>query len=666
MFVGICMFVLHFLLMKILGKIPLLIVAVSAWIIIISSCANQGMPTGGPKDSIPPILIETNPDFKATNFTGDNIRLTFNEYIDISQISEELVISPPLLKRPIIRTKSRSLIVQFNEELLDSTTYSLDFKDAVADNNERNPYKNLRFSFSTWDVYDSLRVAGRVVDGFTLEPIEKALIILQKNLHDSAVFKVRPNYIAKTDKDGFFMVDNISEGKYNIFSLVDNNTDMLYNEGAEQIAFWDSIIVPSAHFHEEIDTLVTGLDSMLIMGHTHFYPEPLYLRQFTEDIFEQYFDTYERKTRNSCQFIFSESVADSFMVNLVDLDAQDWYLLEPNKNMDTIQMWITDTLIGNIDTLFMEVSYFQLDSTKQLYVQKDTVEMTFTDNELKESKRKKRREDDEEEKPEPVPQFNWKTNISGTFELNHDILLTAPEPVNTFDSTKVMLVLVDDTTKTPLNITFQKDSVLYRTYRISYDWEPETSYTFIIDSAACQNIYGITSQELSKKFTTREEDYYGTIICELENVNSPLIVQLVENSDEKVLQQKFIEADGEVNFSFLPPEKYKIKVVYDDNNNKKWDTGSYQDKYQPEKVMYVNKVIKVRSNWENVVPIDATIDFTFTKNVVDEELEEQRRKEAEEKARLEREQQNSGQPMQNNLMQGGNDRSNRNMQIRRQ
>lgn len=654
--------------MKIIGKIPLFIIAVLAWIVIISSCANQGMPTGGPRDSIPPVLVETNPVFKATNYKGNDVRLTFSEYIDITEVTEELVVSPPLDKRPLIRTKSKTLIVQFNEELLDSTTYSLDFKNSVADNNERNPYENLRFSFSTWDIYDSLRVAGRVVDAFNLEPIQKALVVLQKNLHDSAVYRVRPTYIAKTDEEGYFMVDNIAEGKYNIFSLVDNNTDLLYNEGAEQISFWDSIIIPTAHFHEELDTLVKGVDSMLVMGHTHFSPEPVYLRQFTEDIFDQYLDSYERKTRINCQFIFSESVADTFNIKLLDIDAKDWYLLEPSQKMDTINMWITDTLVGNIDTLFMEVSYFQLDSMSQLYLQKDTLEMNFVDKEVQDSRRKRRRQEEEEEedKPEPIPQFNWKSNITGTFELNNEIFITSPEPVKFFDSTKMILVLEEDTTLTPLKFQFRKDSVIYRSYRISYDWEPETTYELIIDSAACENIYGITSKKFSKTFTTREEDYYGSIICEIENVNTSLIVQLLDNSgSEMVLKQFFTDAEGKLTFNYLSPGKYIVKIIYDENNNRKWDAGSYQDKVQPEKTKYVNKVIKVRSNWESVLQIDAAPDLTFTKNVVDEELEEQRRKEAEENARLEREQQNRGQAGQNNFMQGGNNRSNRNTQIRR-
>ena len=639
--------------MLIKGKIPFLIVAVLAWIVIISSCANQGMPMGGPKDSIPPVLLETNPEFRELNYKGNEVRFTFNEYIIPDAVSEALVVSPPLDKRPIIRTKGKSLVIQFNEELKDSTTYSLDLKNSIADNNEKNPYKNLRFSFSTWDVYDSLRIAGRVMNAFNLEPAENNLVLLQKNLHDSAVFKVRPDFIAKTDEKGIFMIDNISPGKYHIFALNDANNDLLYNEGAEEIAFIDTLIVPSARFQEELDTLVKGVDSLMILGYTRFYPDPVYLRQFTEDVFEQYLDVYSRDSRYKCDFIFNESVKDTFYVNLIGKEAKDWYVLEPNNNMDSIAMWIADTTIANLDTLLMEVSYYQLDSLNELYVKKDTLEMNFTEKSKDDSKKRRRtKKEDTEEGPEPVPQFKWDINTSSTFDLNKDILLTAPEPIQSFDSTKILLFLSEDTLKNPLKFNFEKDSSRWRTYKISYPWEYETQYTIEIDSAACTNIYGITSSKLSRDFKTREEDYYGIIRLKLTNVNSPLLLQVLKNNDEEnVIAQRQAWEDQTVVFDYLAPGKYKLKVIYDTNGNGKWDTGSYQDKYQPEFVSYVNVIHKVRSNWTEEISWDMTPDPTFTKNIRDFELEEEKRKEAEEKARKERENPQREQ-LQNNMFQG--------------
>ncbi len=642
--------------MKIKGKIPFIIVAALAWIVIISSCANPGMPTGGAKDTIPPVLLKTEPGYRTLNYKGDDVRLTFNEYLAIEDISESLVISPPMIKKPIIRTKSKTLVIEFNEDLKDSTTYSLDFKSSVADNNEKNPIENFRFSFSTGSVFDSLRVSGRLMNAFNLEPIDKGLVLLHKNLHDSAFFRTRPDYIAKTDKEGIFMIDNIAPGTYHLFSLSDGNNNLLYDEGAEEMAFEDSLIIPSSEFVEEMDTIYTANDTVVVMGKTHFYPDPIYLHQFTEDIFDQYLDKYSRDTRYKCTFVFNESVEDTFRLNLINNDASNWYQTEYNENIDSLTVWITDTTVARLDTLFMEVDYFQLDTLNQLYLQKDTIEMNFTDKEDSKSAKKKKPKDGEEEAPEPVFQFNFQTDInSSVVELNNNIGILAPEPIFTFDSTKIVLYFADDTLKKPLNFNFEKDSIEYRKYMVSYKWEPGSVYILEIDSAAAVNIYGVTSKKLKSKFTAREEDYYGTVTLSLTGIEMPVIAQLVSNNDaEKVVVQKITNEDGKIVFDYLKPEKYKAKIIFDRNGNGKWDTGSYQDNFQPERVLYINEVVKVRSNWEKEFNWDLKPDLTFVKKIRDFEEEEKQRKEAEEKAKKEKEQeQGETQDQMKNLMQGG-------------
>jgi len=640
--------------MKIKGKIPFLIVAALAWIVIISSCANLGMPVGGPKDTIPPVLIKTEPVYKSLNYKGDNIKLTFNEYMAIEDISEAIVISPPMIKKPTIRTKSKTLVIDFNEDLKDSATYSIDFKNSIADNNEKNEIENFRFSFSTGPVFDSLRVAGRLMNAFNLEPIDKGLVMLHRNLHDSAAYSVIPDYIAKTNEQGIFMIDNIAPGKYHLFSLFDSNNNLKYDEGAEDMAFEDSLIIPSAEFVEELDTIYTATDTIVILGRTHFYPDRAFLHQFTEDIFDQYLDNYSRDTRYQFTLVFNESVKDSFQLNLINNDATNWYQAEYNENIDSLIFWIVDTTVAKIDTLIMEVNYLQLDSLSQLYLKKDTVEMSFVEKDDGKSAKKKKLKDDKEE-PEPVVQFLWKNDInSSTVELNNNIGLVAPEPILSFDTTKIVLFLADDSLQKPLNFKFEKDTLEYRKYNISHQWEPGTNYILEIDSAASVNIFGITNRRLKSKFVAREEDFYGKVILDLTGVEMPVIAQLVSNNDkEAVIVQKIATENGKITFDYLKPEKYRIKLIYDRNGNNKWDTGSYQDKYQPERVSYINEVIKVKSNWEIEIPtLDLKPDLTFVKKIRDLEEEERLRKEAEDKARKEKE--NGEKPeQQQNFMQGG-------------
>jgi hypothetical protein len=216
----------------------------------------------------------------------------------------------------------------------------------------------------------------------------------------------------------------------------------------------------------------------------------------------------------------------------------------------------------------------------------------------------------------------------------------------------ILLYSAEDTLKTPLKFKFEKDTSEWRRYNIIYPWEPAKAYALSIDSAAGYNIYGISSKKLAQKFETREEDFYGTLELKLSNVKMPVIAQLLTNdNDEKVVLERIASKDGSVLFNFLLPDKYKIKVIFDQNSNKKWDTGSFQDKIQPERVMYINQVHKVRSNWEETIAWDLSPDNLFVKKIRDIELEEKQRKEAEEKARKEKEQENKPQ-MQQNMMPG--------------
>ncbi len=607
-------------------------------ILVFSRCANQGMPTGGPKDTIPPFLVESTPRPMAVNYSGKDVRLTFNEYILPDEVSEELVISPPLDKRASVRTKSKTLIIEFNEPLKQDVTYSLDFKNSVVDNNERNPFIGLRVLFGTGPVIDTLRVAGTVKRADNLEPLEKTVVMLHSNLHDTAVYHSKPDYIARTDHRGIFLFDNIKAGTYHLFALNDANSNLKYDAGAEEFAFSDSLVMPSAGYIELPDSMATGADSLLISGHTLFKPGPVVLRTFTEKIFEQYLDKAIRESRYKTTFVFGETVKDSFGIRLPGHDSRDWFLTENNPDFDSLTVWITDTLIAARDTLPLEISYFQTDSLNRRFVARDTVRLVYTEKEKTEVRRKKK----ESEIPETV-QFLFSDNIlSDKFDLNNSILITSPEPVKRFDLSKIKLFLADDSTAVPIRISVEKDSTIWRTYRISVAWEANTSYRLEIDSAACENIYGITNRKTSKEFMTQKEDYYGRIILDLTSVENPLLVQLLKNTkEEEILKALKTYQNGRVIFDFLHPSKYKVRTIFDENDNGKWDPGNYRSGLQPERVAYLPEIIKVRSNWDNQRLWDLKPDPKFVKSLIDrEELELQQKKQKE----LEKQERESGTP----------------------
>ena len=590
------------------------------YLVFTTSCANQGMPTGGVKDSIPPVVIKTLPALRGTNFDGSDLRFTFDEYIIPDEIGEKLVISPPMKKKPIIKMKGKTLIIEFSEDLRKETTYSLDFKDAVADNNEKNPIEDLRFSFSTGSTFDSLRVAGYIKDALTQEPIENVLVMLHRQLDYSFFIDTIPDYIATTNKEGFYLINNIAPGQYRLYALTDADNSLSYNQAGEMIAFADSIIIPSATFHAENDTIVEMADTIVVSGHVDYSPEPQYLMMFEEEKFDQFLDSYKRNQANKIDLFFSETLSDSFKINLIKpLPTQDWSFMETNLRRDSITVWITDTLISTRDTLSFELKYQKLDSLNMLMLQTDTLELVYTAPKVPRKKKKKN-------EVEEVPTITLSTNINSSgHDVYQRINIEAPEPLLSFDSSKVRLYAIVDTLKTEIPIVVEKDTSSMRKYYIEHNWEANANYTFQIDSAAARNIYGNPSLKVDQKFRTQKEDYYGKIIMTISNLNEAAIVQLLSNDeDEKVMQKIQILENGQIEFPYLKPDKYKIRVIIDSNRNGQWDTGYLADHLQPERVIYFPNILKVRSNFEYKENFELDYDVTLKKELIDEDLEKEK------------------------------------------
>jgi len=626
--------------------LPIAIIAWFGYLVFFASCANTGMPVGGPKDTIPPVLVNTVPKYLGTNYTGTDVRLTFDEYVVYEGLSEKLVISPPMKKKPAFKSKGKTLIIEFKEPLKKDRTYSLDFKDAVADNNEKNPFKDLRFAFSTGATIDTLQVAGYVKNAFSLEPAEGALVLLHRNHAETSFFDSIPDYIAKTNKEGYFEIKNIARGNYRLYAIVDGDNSLTYNQTAELIAFADTIITPSAKFIEKQDTIIKNGDTLAVNGQVEFYPGIQHLMLFEEVAFDQYLKKNERNAANKCTFVFSESLSDTFQINLLKPKApKDWYFIESNLKNDSLTLWITDTLVSSVDTLMFDLRYLIKDSLDQLVVTHDTLPLVFARPKT-DAKPKKRKKEKEE-----IPQISFTHNIASTdHDIYQKIILEAPEPLQNLDTSKVHLYHVVDSVEHKLPIHVKQDSMSIRRYFIDYQWEAEENYLFVVDSAAAKNIYGFPSRKVKQEFSIQKERYYGKIVLDVQNLHGPAIVQLLDNSkEEKVLQKIQVLKEGKITFPFLKPEKYKIKIIFDANKNGEWDTGFMAGGIQPERVAYYPKVLKIKSNFEFSEVWTLYIDPNYGKDIVDEEAlkEEARQK------KLEKQQKNENQSNDRNLERGG-------------
>jgi len=576
------------------------------------------MPTGGPKDTIPPVVTKTVPAFNDRNYHGHSVDLSFDEFVVTNDIREQLVISPPLKDKPSIRSKGKTLIIDLGEDLKKNTTYSLDFKDAIVDNNEHNPLEDFRFAFSTGAEFDTLLIGGYVKNAENLEPIDGALVSLY-SLKDLSAFKDSiPAYIAKTDKEGFYVLTNIAPGTYKLYALEDADNSMTYNQSGEKIAFYDTLVVPEEINFPTYESELESKDTTNIKTkRRNALTDPFYLMLFEEDVFNQYLDSYKRDQADKMHFYFTESLSDSFKVDLLQPKiSRDWGYFEFSRKRDSLTIWVTDTLLANTDSIKLDLSYVVTDSLENRVWKKDTVDMYFEKPEPPKRKKKK-----EESKPEPIPTFSFKNNLkSKGFDVYRSIVLEAPRPLKNFDYSMVHLSQMVDTIEKPVQFNLVQDSLSLRKYFIHYPWEFDTEYHFSIDSASAKNYFGNPSAKLDKKFTIQEESYYGKIILTISNLKGPGVVQLLENNDdEKVLQQIRIEQGGEVSFPYLKPEKFKIKLILDRNNNGKWDTGDIEKGLEPEQVVYYPKILKIRSNFEVHENWTLPDNLQYQKDLVDED-----------------------------------------------
>jgi len=358
----------------------------------------------------------------------------------------------------------------------------------------------------------------------------------------------------------------------------------------------------------------------MVSGHVDYLPAPQYLMMFEEVKFNQFLNSYKRTQENKCDFNFAESLNDSFQVNLLKpKPIKNWSYIESNLKRDSITVWLTDTVFSKTDSLKFELKYQVLDSLNQLVIKRDTVEMIYKAPKVPKVKRKKN------ELP-PVPTINLITNINfSAHDLYRPIQIEAPEPLRSFETNKIRLYSYVDTVKTLIPIVVRKDTNSVRKYFIEHQWESNANYLFQIDSAAAYNIYGYPSNKVNLKFKTQKEDFYGKIILTISGLSGPAIVQLLGNDkDEKVLQKIQILEDGEIQFPYLKPEKYKIRLILDSNKNGKWDTGYLKDGIQPEEVVYYPKILKTRSNFEIEEAWQIKYKSDYKKELIDEELEKEK------------------------------------------
>ena len=582
-------------------------------VIIGYSCASMGTPDGGPYDEMPPKFVRSTPSLRAVNVKNQKFELEFDEFIKLEKASEKVIISPPQLEQPEIKVVGKKVVGELFDTLKEATTYTIDFSDAIVDNNEGNPMGHFTYSFSTGASIDTMEVSGTVLNAEDLEPIKGIQVGLHKNLNDSALTTLPFDRVSRTDSRGHFIIRGVAPGKYRIYALMDGNQNYLFDSKTEMVAFSDSIIVPSMMPATRQDTLwkdTLTIDTIKTVGYTRFMPDDIILRAFKEENTRQYFSRSQRDKENHFILKFSAKADTLPILTGLNFDSADAFIVEPNEGNDSICYWIKDSLVYQMDTLALQMDYLYTDTLDQLVPKCDTIylankltreqreKLAKKEAEEKEKERKKKEKKGETIEPEKIAFLKMDVDAPSAFDVNRNIALSFEEPVSRIDTSAIHLNVKVDTLWVETPFLFVADSLLPRKYEILAEWEPEKEYQLKIDSAAVVGLYGLHTNKVEQTLKVKKLDEYGTLLFNLEEAPSTSVVELLDNGG-KVLRQQRISPENTADFYYLAPNtKYYVRLFNDRNGNGKWDTGNVEQGLQPEEVYYFPKVWEMKANFE--------------------------------------------------------------------
>ena len=593
---------------------------------LVAACARMGNPDGGWYDETPPRVVGASPTEKATGVKTRKLHIRFNEFIKIENATENVVVSPPQLESPDIKAGGKSIDIELKDSLKANTTYTVDFSDAITDNNEGNPLGNYTYSFSTGEHIDTMEVSGWVLAAENLEPVKGILVGLYANLADSA-FRTQPMLrVAKTDGRGHFVIRGIAPGKYRVYALQDVDGDYHLTQKGEEMAFNREVIVPSSKPDVRQDTLWRDslrIDSISRVSYTHFLPDNIMLRAFTHIQTDRFFTKAERTLPECFSLVFTAGNNELPVLRGLNFNnAERAFIAMPTAKKDTITYWIKDSALINQDTLRMQMQYWSTDTTGQLRMKQDTIEVlakTPYDKRLKEKQKKaeewKKAQDKAQKKGEPFetemrPEaLKVEVKVNNSIAPDENVRIELPTPLQSLDSTKVHLYSKRDTlwyeARYRIRVREGGDSLApvgtnllhKRWLELQAEWKPGVEYSFELDSLALTDIYGTTSGKIKQGFKVREDKEFATLAVSLTALtDSNVVVQLLNGQDAVVKQTRALA--GTANFYYLQPATYYLRLFVDRNGNGRWDTGDFYRGEEPETVYYFPEEIECKANWD--------------------------------------------------------------------
>ena len=582
---------------------------------LIAACANQGAgPDGGPYDETPPHIVGMTAPERLQNGKRTKFSLVFNELIKVDNPTEKIIVSPPQIETPEIKVSGRRITVELLDSMRPNTTYTVDFSDAITDNNEGNPLGQYTYIFSTGQTTDTMQMSGYVLNAEDLEPVKGILAGLYQQHNDSVFSKRAFDRVARTDASGFFSIKGVAPDRdYRLYALQDADGDFHFTQPSEMLGFLHNDLRAGAFRDTRYDTLWVDsvrYDSIRIIPYTHFTPDDLVVRAFKIDVNTRHYLKAQRDVPEWFTTFFTGPSRKRPIIQGLNFDARKAFVVNASAGNDTLTYWLADTTLLRQDTLRFAYTYDNWDdSLAQMLPKTDTLELvpktTFAKraaNEAKElekwNKQREKREKrgDFSKSQPPMVALQLRADVSSSLVPNRNILIQFDQPLQRFDMKKLHLRLKKDSTyhDAPYALDTVPNNIL--AYRLRAEWRPGQEYQLVIDSAAMTSLYGRVNLATDNKFSIAKLEDFGTVFLSLSNAHESTVVQLLGSDGKPVAQAP--TKNGRAEFYYVQPGKYYLRCFFDRNGDGKWTTGSWSPRRDPEEVYYFPKEIEVRANWD--------------------------------------------------------------------
>ena len=578
-------------------------------------CARMGNPDGGWYDDDPPRVLGSTPVDRATGVASQKITIYFDEYIKISDPSQSVIISPPQLEVPDIAAKGKKIVVELKDTLKPDMTYTIDFSDAISDNNEDNPLGNYTFTFSTGQQTDTLEVSGYVLSAENLDPVAGIMVGLYDDLADSA-FRTKPLLrVSRTDGNGHFIIRGVAEGEYRIYALQDADGNYSFSQKSEMIAFSHQTYKPYVKPDIRQDTIWRDslhIDNIEQVNYMHYYPDDIVLTAFQETLTDRYLLKTERKDADRIQVFFSYGNEQLPVIHGLNFNSDDAFIVETSAKKDSITYWLRDTLLVNQDTLSFTMSYLMTDSLGQLVEQTDTIEALAKTPYAKRQKalqkeyetwlkqqEKKRKREEPYDSIYPVKPLQPRYDVPQAMDPDRSVFIELPTPPARIDTAGIHLYTKVDSLWYLASYELQQRDSLLRSYEMIVDWQPGAEYSFEVDSAAIVDIYGLACKPFKQGVRVKSLDDYATLFLDITGQpdSGAVVVQLLDKGDKVVATSK-MDSDHTASFYYVKPGTYYSRAFIDLNENGVWDTGDYDADCQAEAVYYYPRSIETKAKFD--------------------------------------------------------------------